>query len=302
MSLLAQFERVTRTRPCSICERPDWCLAGRPGTESEGDSICQRVESDKRYGDAGYLHRGPGHAPRRSGPIRRFIAALREPEGPNLTSLAMCAWVSANHFDLKSLAARLALSPDSLRRQSVGRLTPSIANKFSIGWAEDAWTFPMSSAVGRVVGIRLRMPDGSKRAVPGGHEGLFIPRDLPQPDRLLICEGPTDTAAILDLGFAAIGRPSCNGGKRELVRFVRLTKPRTVVIVADSDSAGQVGAQDLARALVTRVLELRVITPPQGVKDARDWKRGGATRADVQAAIDTAPPVHLTLRVRQGGA
>lgn len=71
----------------------------------------------------------------------------------------------------------------------------------------DAWTFPVSDAAGVLTGIRLRLADGRKLSVRGGPEGLFVPADLGQPERLLIAEGPTDTASLLDLGLAAVGRP-----------------------------------------------------------------------------------------------
>ena len=51
------WKRVSRARPCPVCERPDWCLyAGDDNAPSA--AICARVESDKLAGDqgAGWLH------------------------------------------------------------------------------------------------------------------------------------------------------------------------------------------------------------------------------------------------------
>jgi hypothetical protein len=79
----------------------------------------------------------------------------------------------------------------------------------------------MMDVAGRVQGIRLRFSNGRKLAVRGGREGLFVPSGLAATNQLLICEGPTDTAALLDLGFAAVGRPSCAGGTRLLVELLR---------------------------------------------------------------------------------
>ena len=47
------------------------------------------------------------------------------------------------------------------------------------------------------------------------------------------------------------------------------------------------------------VQAVRIISPPVGVKDAREWKRRGATAADVQAAIDAAPVRKLAVSVSQ---
>ena len=70
--------------------------------------------------------------------------------------------------------------------------------------------FPMHDGHGDVCGIRTRLADGSKRAVTGSRAGVFlttVPMDVPA----VVCEGPTDAAAALALGFEPIGRPSCAG-------------------------------------------------------------------------------------------
>ena len=45
--------RVTRQRLCVICGKPDWCMVAADGSAA----ICQRIESGKRAGQAGWLHR-----------------------------------------------------------------------------------------------------------------------------------------------------------------------------------------------------------------------------------------------------
>jgi DNA primase len=171
--------------------------------------------------------------------------------------------------------------------------------RLGIGWSKDhkAWTFPMGDARGRVTGIRLRLPSGRKLSIKGSKEGLFLPDDLHAGGRLLIAEGPTDTAALLDLGFDAVGRPSCTGGTKHIVALAKRLKPVEIAIVADGDGPGQRGADRLAVALLAYVPIVRVVIPPPGVKDARDWKRAGATAADVHLAIGAATPKTLKIRV-----
>jgi hypothetical protein len=191
-----------------------------------------------------------------------------------------------------------------------------------VGWSagHDAYSLPMADTDGRVVGIRLRRPDGAKFAVRGGREGLFLPvpsgsdgalsasracarvRMLAFPNvmgmRLLICEGPTDAAALLDLGYGrVVGRPSCTGGVKLLGELVRQRRPADVVIVADADEAGRHGADNLAGVLVCYCPKVRVIVPPGGVKDARDYLRAGGTRAGLEAVIGTAPVRRLRVTV-----
>jgi DNA primase len=156
----------------------------------------------------------------------------------------------------------------------------------------------MTDAAGRMLGIRLRSPDGTKFAVKGGKEGLFIPANVGgDPDPQLICEGPTDAAALLDMGFRnVVGRPSCTGGIKLLAELVRQRRTPEVVIVSDGDEPGRVGADRLASVLVAYVPAVRVIAPPAGVKDSRDWLRAGGTRQDVEGAIHAAAVRRLVIR------
>jgi phage/plasmid primase-like uncharacterized protein len=195
---------------------------------------------------------------------------------------------AVNPDQLEQLARRLGLSVDSL-------------TALGIGWSQYhcAWSFPMSDANGNVLGIRLRQPDGSKFAVKGGNDGLFIPSGERADSTLQVCEGPTDTAALLDMGFAnVVGRPSCTGGIRLLADLVQGQQCPAVVIVADSDEPGRRGADNLASVLVLYSRSLRVVQPPAGIKDARDWLRAGAKREDLERAIEAAPVRCLTVRAR----
>jgi phage/plasmid primase-like uncharacterized protein len=217
--------------------------------------------------------------------------------------------LSSNDVDYGGLAGyfRRTCNPRNVERLAIQLgVTASSLLRLSVGWSEDhdAWTFPMRNADGKVVGIRLRRPDGRKLSVTGGHEGVFIPRgrDLYPGEPLLIAEGPTDTAALLDLKFMAIGRPSSSGGVRHLVDLVRKLKVKEVVVVADSDQPGRHGAASLAGTLV-RFCKVRIITPPAGIKDARDWLRAGARWVDVQRVIQATPVRKLTITVtrKEGG-
>jgi hypothetical protein len=67
-----------------------------------------------------------------------------------------------------------------------------------------------------------------------------------------------------------------------------------VVIVADADEPGQRGATRLSDVLVCRVLAVRIVTPPAGIKDARAWLLAGATRVDVEQTIAAATVRRLT--------
>ena len=293
MNSTSTWQRVTKRRPCPVCGKPDWCMYVGP-QDSPKAAMCARTESSKRCGEGGWLHvlrdDGPTWAPwQRS--IRVAVRMMSEPSNgkADFGKLVAGFHYAVNPEALGKMAVALGVSVESLRR-------------LGVGWSgkNRAWTFPMSNAAGDVLGIRLRVAGGRKLSVRGGKEGLFIPDGIDAHGLLLVCEGPTDAAALLDLGFNVVGRPSCSGGVRLLTELVRTSKPSGVVVVSDVDAngVGQRGAETLAAVLVAYCSDVRVITPPTGVKDARMWKRSGATAADVQAAIDAAPVRKLAIKIR----
>lgn len=288
MSLLEDFARVTSRRTCPVCSRPDWCLVSRDDDVDPSRVICARVESSRRFAQAGWLHvlrqrDGRWDGVRRrtvdlsAAPAERFaLRAERFREGRAEHPLALLAW-------------DLAVSVQSLER-------------LGVGWTGWSWSFPMVDAHTHVIGISLRRPDGRKLAVTGSRLGAFLPSGIEAGGaRLLVCEGASDTAACLDLGFHAIGRASAHSSTRIVGGLVRRFQPDQVVVLGDRDEVGAAGADDLASALAARCSDVRVIYPPEGMKDAREWKRGGATRTDIEEAIHSARVVTLGVRLRHAG-
>jgi hypothetical protein len=276
--------RVSKAKPCEICGRGDWCLISGDGSAV----ICPRVSEGavKLCGDAGWLHR---LRETDEGLTTRYRRHVRVQARPNsafpMDQLARRCHEAVGQARFDQFSRQLGISETSLQR-------------LWVGWSADhqAWSFPMMDEKYRVIGIRLRRPDGRKFAVCGGREGLFVPSRLPESGQILICEGPTDTAAMLDLGFASVGRPSCRGGARPLKSLVF---GRNVVVVADNDAPGRSGAAHVARTLRLYCPAVRVMHPPTGINDVRAWKRSGATQADVEAAIEAATPGGVSIRCRR---
>lgn len=286
MTLRSDWTRVSRSRPCPICERPDWCLLSTDGNAV----ICARIESPKRCGEAGWLHRL-----QKTPPAGRIARIRSIPLGP------------APRDDLERLCARFqtTVNPTALEElsRSLGVQSESL-DRLGIGWSagHGAWSFPMTDGNGNVLGIRLRRPNGFKFAVTGGREGLFVPVGLENSAHglLLVCEGPTDVAALLDMGFTAVvGRPNCAGGTRLLVELVMKRKRPDVVVVADADGPGQRGAANLASMLVAYAPTVRIIRPPKGIKDARVWLQAGGRHDDVLRTIEAAPARRLAICERR---
>jgi phage/plasmid primase-like uncharacterized protein len=207
---------------------------------------------------------------------------------------SLCAFAQRNvdPQQLQSFAQLLGLQARSLLRLGIGWL-PKTQN----------WTLPLFDADGRIIGIQTRDRNKSKRFLKGSQLGLFLPLDLFTQgpiEQLLICEGASDAAAMLSLGFNSVARVSCNSGLNVLFALCQRLKPASVVIVGDADEPGRRGAEQLAMGLLLVVPLLRVIFPPEPIKDARDWLLAGAQRADVQAVIADAEPRRLQIHFSQG--
>jgi len=279
--------RTTKRRTCPICGKPDWCSIAGDGTVVH----CMRIESDRPFASGGWLHRlGPDVQTSSPRPARRPMPTEAPPDLPAQDFEAMLAryGIATAPGDLRRLADELGLTAGSLTRLGAVYAAP-----------HRAWAFPMRDRYDTIVGIRLRS-DRGKWAITGSHNGLFIPNIASgaahePPDPIVICEGPTDTAAMLDLGFFAIGRPACRGCERDLAGLLHR---RQVVILADRDEPkhrpdgtefypGQEGAAHLANELLGRAATVKIILPLKG-KDARAWLAAGATHDIVAARIQTA--------------
>lgn len=180
------------------------------------------------------------------------------------------------------LALSLGVAPDALRR-------------LQVGWnpVQQVSSWPMRNDVGDIVGVRLRDPVTARKwSVRGsdGH-GVFYDADqlpdTPKGTRVWICEGPTDTAALLTLGFMVIGCPSSGVGGEFIASIGHRIRPADWVIVSDADAKGIEGAKRLQSDLVA-IAPVRIISPPTGCKDARAWLGMGARRETLEDAAAAA--------------
>jgi DNA primase len=108
----------------------------------------------------------------------------------------------------------------------------------------------------------------------------------------LIVEGESDLVAALDLGFAAIGRPNCNSCVDMTADFV---KGREVVIIGDNDDGGRFGVERLSDTLVLYCKDIRIVYPPEGIKDLRDWLRIGLAAEKLRGIIGNTKPVRIRI-------
>jgi hypothetical protein len=265
--------RVSRGNPCKICKRPNhehqssWCIMTRDGELA----ICQFVAegSIKQVPNTGgFLHRLKERNPDRM--YRELERQRTKPKPPQSTidweKMIDALCLAVPNGELNRLAEGLGVTADSLNLLDIGYM------------GGGKWSFPMFNDQREPTGIRTRTNTGEKRAVTGSKEGVFIP--FRRRDGLLVfCEGPTDTAAILDLGFDCIGRPSCHGGT---AYGMVLARRRKVAVLADNDksSIGTQGATKFAMELKNVAAQVKILHPGYR-KDAREFVRNGGKRDSI---------------------
>jgi hypothetical protein len=260
------FERVSKTHPCPVCKKPDWCRVF-----GDGWVECMRVQSDRPAKSGGWMH---GQQPSRLMPSFKPAPVMPVVATINATKL-MRDWLAATPATaLAEFAASLGVSTPSLAAVGAAYAPPHAA-----------WAFPMCDGYGNVVGIRLRNERG-KFAVRGSRQGIFTttdhgPQTTDASKTLFVCEGPTDTAAAVELGLFAVGRPNCCCGGAEIKIYARRHDCRRVVIISDNDKPGLDGARKVGGELK---LPFAVYVPP--AKDVREFVRLGGTRVMIENTLN----------------
>jgi len=255
---MSQWKRVTRLSPCPVCKKPDWCLIAH----DRSAAICPRIEqgSVRNIEGSGYLHifkitkewAREVYVPARAKPL---------PEHNEVLAIRARQWIrECEPTRIEELAGMLGVSTEAL-------------NLLNVGWFDknQSWILPMMRTGGRLIGIRIRPQTGKKFAIKGSKNGLFIPNNLPSEGVVYVCEGESDTAAMLTCGLNAVGRPSCNSGDRLLKE---LLENNEVIVCADRDGVGRRGAESLVQYLNLHVLGATMMLPPDKYKDMRDWLHG----------------------------
>lgn len=243
-----------------------------------------RVESPRPLRNGGWLHLS-ARSSKVEQPLYKRQVAGSTPAAPIDFRKLIDRWRREKAGELEAFAAMLGVKQEDL-------------TDLHTCWSPDhrAFAFPMYDAEGNVAGIRLRN-NQFKWSVKGSHPGLFIPykaiHRVPL-DRVLITEGPTDTAAALTLGFFAIGRPTCRGCEELIVAVLNDISARNVIIVQDNDEhydkrgklirPGASGAESLCKRLRWPFRVKRFIPP---TKDLRDFMSLGGTRELFLSALQT---------------
>jgi len=278
---------VTKQSPCPVCNKPDWC----------------RVSDDGRLC---YCHRVSSSRPTNGGWIHQLVESRSGAAIVPHVSVAASATGDEPAVDVAAYFAELPTGNEQIRlcrylSRQLG-LSSTMLLILDARWdrRRHAAAFPMRDAADRVIGIRYRsLETGRKWALKGSRDGLFYAPNMLAFTRgeLVICEGPTDTAAALACGAIAVGRSSCGTGTKLLQQLVRENRVKRVTIAADADepktrpdgttwNPGMDGAKRLAEEIGVAA---RIVLPPPPHKDLRDWyAKGGMTGNDFNVAAAAA--------------
>lgn len=223
------FRVVDSDFPCPICGGRKWCAIHKTGEYV----LCQKVESDTMYGKgAGYRH---------------DLAAPIDVPSPSARSDGYPDW---RIQELAVLFRKRRPAPRLFQLAENTGIPAMCWDRLTVGWDEDvkAFTIPMRNGASVVVGLQYRNLAGRKWSLKGSSLGLFIPTGPPE-QVVYIAEGASDCAALLSLGLFAIGRPSCNTGKCQILHFLAARRPAKVVVVSDPNDPGRAGTMELLREI-----------------------------------------------------
>jgi len=264
--MLNEWVNVNRSLPCPVCGKKDWCLLHVDGKKV----ICPRVKSNVVLRNAGFLHKVHDNG-------------LKHGTKPNKRTSNLCV----NWRSLQKLYRRKLKKKDNAHvlLKQLGLKNLESLTRFGLGWDGEAWTYPCYDGGKNIVGIMRRFEDGHKVWVSRSRPGLFLPKMKSFEGNVFVCEGMSDPAALVDLGFRAIGRPNCQTGA-EYIKQLLYRHGSAVVqltIVGDNDAnnvhgnVGKNGALKLARELYGGYQRIACLEIPDEFKDVRQWVGVGAT-------------------------
>jgi len=197
--------------------------------------------------------------------------------------------------DAKPTKKKKVVNWDALATQvnEEGTILPNLAKEWKVnfsnlrqlgyGWRKNYHYFLMRNEFYQIIGIQKRYFNGRKICMDRSKLGLFLPLIFPRCDSLLIAEGVSDTAVALNLGFAAIGRPSCNTGSRLIARWLQEHNPALfvsngvlrhkwdkIVIVSDTGNQNEIDGAIKLRNYLTKHWRVDIIKPE--AKDLRAYR------------------------------
>lgn len=289
----SKWVRVNKRNPCPICGKPDWCLISQDGNAA----ICDRIESDKRAGDAGWLHRLTAHRPLRLPPPSppKNVVRVAAIDTRNAVYRALLAELGLSQFHSAHLLSR-GLSPDEIRTLGykslaldgragiVARLTKTLKVGGVPGFALVNGMVTLCGAPGilipvrdtdsriRAMQIRMDHADGGGKyrwlssasrpfgCSPGAPCHVARPLSGLELSELWVTEGPLKAdVAALKLQRIVLAVPGV-GNWRSAIPIINELKPSRVIVAYDMDKLTNRSVNVYRTALVNYLLRRNIKT------------------------------------------
>ena len=151
----------------------------------------------------------------------------------------------------------------------------SVLDNTQVGFTGDSWTIPMWKA-GYVSGIQKQYRGRKKQSIHGSHIGMFLNDyvEYEYEDCVFICEGYSDTAAVLDLGYTAMGIPCCGYNINEvecLIDYYICDKEddRYLCIIPDNNKESELYSMKLCEQLEDANYEVSMfdVSPAKDIRE-----------------------------------
>ena len=134
---------------------------------------------------------------------------------------------------------------------------------------------------------------------PDGHGGwignmenvrrvLYRLPKLKDAGRVFVVEGEKDVHSIEKLGLTGTCNPM--GAGKWLPAYCEVLTAKRIVIIPDADEAGRNHAATVARSLLARAADVRMVELP-GAKDISEWLLRGGTLEHLEALVGKAKPI-----------
>ena len=236
--------------PCPVCEREKYCLVSDDGNFV----ICTKVSSKKKYeAYSGWLH-------------KLSDANFKKPK-----KVIKSKDYSRNINHIQSVYQNL--DKDFLTRfANKLNVAPIVLYHLGVGYDKKSqFYFPMFNADFKMIGLKIRAFNGKRWCVPGSRLGVYIPDDFNSSEEVYICEGESDTAAMLNLGYNAIGKASATSCRNILKELLNCCPIITIVSDYDNHGLGYKESCKLAKLFDSHVN----IVLNRNYKDIRAWIDSG---------------------------
>lgn len=278
---------------CPVCGKPDWCLLKDDGSAA----VCQRISSDKKFGEAGHIHLINGKPTATKAKRKLSVQQL-----DNLWQNFYSRWHGvSNRGSILTLFG--------LANQENSEALVNITDDYPIGYDGTRLFFKFvdphkhkysPDVYERIItGIQGRDISGKKKMISGSSLGLFMPNYNWHEEVIVIAEGVSDTlyAKLYNPAAYVIGRPNAIAATKLLVKWFRsLNHDLRLLFLIDNDpdEAGKHGAENIIKGLIEeKVTGLYKCLGPKKHKDFREAICSGVTQVQYDKFRKTIQPRKL---------